>query len=118
MGGAQHNLGGETSAGDHSAAQARRRAGHRRVPPEQDRDVISAMAARNPIRIISSRNRAEVRRLFARRGQRLDAAERTVVAIVESVRRRGDSALVRYARQWDAFSGKSARQLRVSKEQM
>ena len=55
-----------------------------------------------------------VRRIFARRAQRLDEAERAVAPIVQDVVREGDRALMRYAAQWDGFEGKSASVLRVT----
>ncbi|MBI4464607.1 MAG: histidinol dehydrogenase [Acidobacteria bacterium] len=58
-----------------------------------------------PIRILSSKDREEVDRLFQRRAQRLEEAERRVTPILKAVRREGDSALVRYARRWDGFRG-------------
>lgn len=57
-------------------------------------------------------------RVFTRRAQRLDAAERTVRPILESVRRDGDAALVRFARKWDGFGGRSASDLRVPKDRI
>ena len=71
-----------------------------------------------PIRILSSRDRKAVERVFTRRAQRLDAAERTVRPILESVRRDGDAALVRFARKWDGFGGRSASDLRVPKDRI
>ena len=67
-----------------------------------------------PIRILSSRNQAELRRIFSRRAQRLDEAERAVAPIIRAVRQEGDSALVRYARRWDDFRGRTAAGLAVS----
>ena len=66
-----------------------------------------------PIRIVSSRNREELRRVFARRAQRLEEAEQAVAPILRAVEREGDSALVWYARRWDGFRGRTARQLAV-----
>lgn len=68
----------------------------------------------DPIRIVSSKDRANLRHLFARRLQRLDAAERTVAPMIEAVRREGDRALLRYARRWDGFAGRTAAELAVS----
>jgi len=70
------------------------------------------------IRIVSSKDIVALRRLFTRRLQRLDAAERLITPIVIAVRRDGDRALVRYARRWDGFSGHSATELAVSSRQM
>jgi ATP phosphoribosyltransferase len=72
-----------------------RRAGHRRVPAEQDRDVTM-------IRIL------EAKTLFggmlARRAARSTEAERVVRPILEAVRKRGDRALIEYARKFDGSS--------------
>ena len=70
------------------------------------------------IRIVSSSDRKALERVFARRSRRLDAAERTVAPILAAVRREGDRALVRYARKWDGFEGKSAAALAVPPEAM
>ena len=58
------------------------------------------------IRIVSSNNQKELDRLFSRRTERLEEAERGVAPILKAVRREGDRALVRYARRWDGFEGK------------
>jgi len=68
----------------------------------------------SPIPIITSRDSGEVRRIFGRRAERLDAAERAVAPVLDAVRRLGDAALIRYARRWDGFAGRSARELLVS----
>jgi histidinol dehydrogenase len=70
------------------------------------------------IRIVSSTDGKALERVFARRSRRLDAAERTVAPILAAVRREGDRALVRYARKWDGFEGKSAAAMAVSPEAM
>jgi histidinol dehydrogenase len=67
-----------------------------------------------PIRILSSADERALRRVFSRRAERLDAAERAVAPIIRAVVKDGDRALVRYARRWDGFEGSSASQLRVS----
>ena len=67
-----------------------------------------------PIPVLSSRDQRAVRRVFARRGERLEEAERTVRPVLDAVRRLGDTALVRYARRWDGFEGRVARDLAVS----
>ncbi len=64
--------------------------------------------ATNLIRIIDSSDTRAVDRVFARRAVRLEDAERTVQPVIEAVRRAGDAALVRYARQWDRYQGKTA----------
>lgn len=47
--------------------------------------------------------------MLARRTERLSEAENTVRPILESVRERGDEALLEYARQFDQYSGDSVR---------
>src|SRR5213593_4215692 len=58
------------------------------------------------IRILESK---QVGRLFARRAARLGEAEAVVRPILEAVRKRGDRALLEYARKFDGFRGKSVR---------
>ena len=58
------------------------------------------------IRIIESK---QVGRLFARRAARLGEAEAVVRPILEAVRKRGDRALLEYARKFDGLQGKSVR---------
>ena len=70
------------------------------------------------IRILSSADRKAVERVFTRRALRLEEAEKTVLPILAAVRREGDHALVRYARKWDGFEGRDARQLAVSEQQL
>ena len=72
-------------------------AGHRGIPAEQDRAVI---------RILESK---EVGRLLARKAARLAEAEAVVRPILEAVRKRGDRALLEYARQFDGLERKSVR---------
>jgi len=69
---------------------------------------------RFPIPVLSSRDKRDVSRVFARRAARLEEAERTVRPVLDAVRRLGDTALVRYARRWDGFAGRVARDLVVS----
>jgi histidinol dehydrogenase len=54
-------------------------------------------------------DRQSVRRLLARRGARMAEAEATVRPILDAVRRRGDRALLQYARRFDGFTGASVR---------
>jgi len=56
------------------------------------------------IRILTSK---DAHRLLRRRAARLEEAEAAVRPILEGVRRRGDAALLEYARRFDRFSGKS-----------
>ncbi|MBI2816537.1 MAG: histidinol dehydrogenase [Acidobacteria bacterium] len=57
------------------------------------------------IRVIRSDDKAHVQRVFSRRAQRLDEAERAVLPIIAAVKREGDRALVRFAKRWDGFTG-------------
>jgi histidinol dehydrogenase len=66
------------------------------------------------IRIVDSRNRRAVRALLAPERARDAATERRVGAIVAAVRREGDPALLRYARQFDPMDGP----LEVSADEM
>ena len=66
------------------------------------------------MRIVDSSNRRAVASLLAPERTRDLATERTVAAIVEAVRRGGDRALVRYARQFDRLDGP----IEVSREEM
>jgi histidinol dehydrogenase len=47
--------------------------------------------------------------LIARKAVRLEEAERIVAPILEDVRKRGDAALLEYARKFDGFTGNSVR---------
>src|SRR6202046_3245803 len=58
------------------------------------------------IRIIESKN---IGRLLARKAARFTEAEGIVRPILEAVRKRGDKALLEYARQFDGFARKSVR---------
>jgi histidinol dehydrogenase len=58
------------------------------------------------IRIIDFKNAAT---LLSRKTQRLDEAVRIVEPILDDVRRRGDAALLEYARKFDRFEGASVR---------
>src|SRR5713101_5610907 len=58
------------------------------------------------IRILESK---QVGRLFARRAARLGEAEAVVRPILEAVRKRGDRALLEYARQFDGLQRKTVR---------
>jgi histidinol dehydrogenase len=51
----------------------------------------------------------DARPLLTRKTQRLEEAERVVAPILEDVRRRGDAALLEYARKFDGFEGASVR---------
>ncbi|MDE3166191.1 MAG: histidinol dehydrogenase [Acidobacteriota bacterium] len=58
------------------------------------------------IRILASK---DVGRLLARKAARLSEAEATVRPILDAVRRRGDAALMEYARQFDGLARRSVR---------
>jgi histidinol dehydrogenase len=58
------------------------------------------------IRILESKS---VGRLFSRRAARLEEAEAVVRPILEAVRKRGDPALLEYARQFDGLERRSVR---------
>src|SRR5262245_35948126 len=64
------------------------------------------------IRILESK---QVGRLFDRRAARLGEAEAVVRPILDAVRKRGDRALVEYARRLDGLRGNS---VRVSPKQL
>jgi histidinol dehydrogenase len=66
------------------------------------------------IRILES---ARVERLFARRAARLDRAEAVVGPILEAVKKRGDRALLEYARKLDGFDRRSVRLPEVELEE-
>src|SRR3981189_2875723 len=58
------------------------------------------------IQIVRSK---QIGRLFARRSARLSEAEAVVRPILEAVRKRGDKALLAYARKFDGLERKSVR---------
>ena len=64
------------------------------------------------IRIV---DHTQVGRILARKAARFTAAERTVAPILEAVRRRGDKAVIEYARQFDGFDRPS---LRISESEL
>ncbi|HYM09981.1 MAG TPA: histidinol dehydrogenase [Bryobacterales bacterium] len=59
------------------------------------------------LKIIRSSDRKSLEKLLKRRGERLAEAEAVARRIVEAVRRRGDRALVQYARKLDGLRGAS-----------
>jgi len=65
------------------------------------------------LRILDSKDAG---RLLKRRAARLDEAEAVVRPILEDVRRRGDAAVLDYARRFDGFDGRSVRVPRQSLE--
>ena len=64
------------------------------------------------IRIV---DHTQVGRILARKAARFTEAEQTVAPILEAVRRRGDKAVIEYARQFDGFNRAS---LRVSEDEI
>ena len=64
-------------------------AGNCGIPAQQDRAVIRILASK------------DVGRLLARKAARFTEAEAVVRPILEAVRKRGDRALLEYARQFD-----------------
>jgi len=64
------------------------------------------------IRIV---DQTQVGRILARKAARFTEAEQTVAPILEAVRRRGDKAVIEYARQFDGFDRPS---LRVSESEL
>ena len=66
------------------------------------------------IKIVDSSNRRAVRALLSPERTRDAATERRVAEIVSAVRRGGDRALVRYARELDALTGS----IEVSRDEM
>ena len=68
------------------------------------------------MKIIAGKRSSAVLTKLANRGARdLARAEKTAAKIVKDVRKRGDSALLRYARKFDGFEAKN---LRVSEEEI
>lgn len=61
------------------------------------------------LRTISSTDERALRALFARRGQRLGRAEMAIGPILDAVRKRGDRALIEYARKLDGLGRKAPR---------
>ena len=61
------------------------------------------------LKIISSKDKKALDRLLARRAQRLNQAEAVVRPILEAVRKRGDRALLQYARKFDGLQAKTVR---------
>jgi histidinol dehydrogenase len=77
------------------------------------RDRVQSKPGRNrkgavggPIRILPAN---EIGKLLARRSARLTEAEAVVRPILEDVRRNGDRAVLKYARKFDNFAGRSFR---------
>ena len=61
------------------------------------------------LRIVHSRDLKALEALFKRRSQRMDEAEAAVAPILEDVRKRGDRALLHYARKLDGLAAGSVR---------
>ncbi|MCX6590334.1 MAG: histidinol dehydrogenase [Acidobacteria bacterium] len=64
------------------------------------------MSEQPVVRILDAKSAS---RLLKRRAARMEEAETTVRPILEAVRKRGDAAVLEYARQFDKFEGKSLR---------
>jgi histidinol dehydrogenase len=64
------------------------------------------MSEQPVVRILDAKSAG---RLLKRREARMEEAETTVRPILEAVRKRGDAAVLEYARQFDQFEGKSLR---------
>src|SRR5579872_4141739 len=97
MGGGAHHPGRKHRAKYYSPAQGSGRPGNRRVSSEQDRDV--AMLRILPLE--------EAQNFIRRKAVRLAEAEKTVAPILDAVRKRGDEAVLEYARQFDGLQGNS-----------
>jgi histidinol dehydrogenase len=67
---------------------------------------VSRIIKSSVIRIIKSEDAGA---LLRRRAARMDAAEAVVRPILEDVRRRGDKALIEYARKYDGFARRTVR---------
>mgnify|MGYP001196224957 CR=1 FL=1 len=61
------------------------------------------------LKIFSRKDTTAVDQLFARRARRLERAQVVVGPILEDVRKKGDRALISYARQFDGLEGNSVR---------
>jgi histidinol dehydrogenase len=59
------------------------------------------------LKIVRSTDRKKVAALLARRGARLEQAEHVVGPILEAVRKRGDRALLEYARRFDGLQART-----------
>src|SRR5450432_1083227 len=95
MAGRQYHPGRVHRPHHHSTVETRGRGGNCGIPAQQNCAVI---------RILQS---SEVGRLLARKAARFTAAEAVVRPILEAVRKRGDRALMEYARQFDHLERKS-----------
>src|SRR6476646_4867279 len=97
MAGSEYDSRRNDGARHHPAPEAGRRPGNRGVSAEQDRPMIRILAAN------------QIGRLLARRAARFEEAEAIVRPILEAVRKRGDKAVLEYAKKFDGFAGKSVR---------
>ena len=61
------------------------------------------------LRIIGSSDRSALEKLLSRRARRLAQAEAVARPILDAVRKRGDRALIEYARRFDGLQGNSVR---------
>src|SRR5687767_15747422 len=108
MGRGEHDHRRAHSARPDSEAESRRRSGHRRVSAEQDRRVG------NMIRIVDAGDAAAVKALLWPERDRDGETEQRVSQIVADVRRDGESALLRYAREFDRLEGS----MEISRKEM
>ena len=97
VGGGAHHSRRDHGAQHYSAPEGSRRAGNRRISVEQDRDVTHA-------RILPLH---EAQGFITRKTVRLAEAEQIVAPILEAVRKRGDEAVLEYARKFDGLDGNS-----------
>src|SRR5262245_34755382 len=106
MGSGEHDHRRAHGARSHSEAEGCRRAGHRRVPAEQDRALNGWwLVVGRSMKTVEATNRRAVKALLAPERVRDEATERRVATIVADVRRGGDRALLRYARELDRLNG-------------
>src|SRR5262249_59381862 len=89
-GGGEHDHRRAHRARSDPAPQSGTRAGHRRIPAQQDCDLT--------MRIIEAADEAAVARILDRSAARNPEVERTAAAIVADVRARGDAAVREDAR--------------------
>lgn len=61
------------------------------------------------LKILRSNDKADIDTLFSRRSVRMSEAEAVVAPILDDIRKRGDAALVKYARKFDGLEGDTVR---------
>src|ERR1035438_5280432 len=102
MAGGEHDSGRVYRARHHSEAETGGRRGNCGIPAEQDRTVI---------RILESKDAG---RLLTRKAAGMAEAEAVVAPILAAVRKRGDAALMEYARKFDGLARRSVQIGRAS----